>query len=52
VNENTAVGYTSQEQSVQMIAVVETGRLGLELGASSISAKKGEEALLSFRVSS
>lgn len=44
------VGYTSQEQSVQMIAVVETGRLGLELGASSISAKKGEEALLSFRV--
>ena len=44
------VGYTSQEQNIQLIAVVETGRLGLELMASSVSAKKGEAAKVAFRV--
>jgi hypothetical protein len=35
------VGYTSQAQNDQIIAVVETGRLGLELGRSSVAAKPG-----------
>jgi hypothetical protein len=35
------VSYTSQAQNDQIIAVVETGRLGLELGKSSIAARAG-----------
>jgi hypothetical protein len=35
------VSYTSQAQNDQIIAVVETGRLGLELGRGSVEAKPG-----------
>jgi hypothetical protein len=35
------VSYTSQAQNDQIIAVVETGRLGLELGRTSVAVKPG-----------
>ena len=41
-----AVSYTSQEQNDQIIAVVETGQLGLELGRSSLAVKAGESVEL------
>jgi hypothetical protein len=40
------VSYTSQAQNDQIIAVVETGLLGLELGRSSLAAKAGQTVSL------
>ncbi len=44
------VSATSTEQKDQMIAVVETGRLGLEAGATSLSAKPGASVRLAVTV--
>ena len=44
------VSFSSTEQNMQMIAVVEPGRLGLELERSSVRAEPGKAATLAFRV--
>jgi hypothetical protein len=44
------VSCTSQEQNHQMIAVVETGQLSLELERSTVRAVPGSEAALGLRV--
>jgi hypothetical protein len=44
------VSYTSQAQNDQIIAVVETGQLGLELGRSSLALKKSESVELPLSV--
>ncbi len=40
------VSYTSQAQNDQFIAVVETGRLGLEMERGSVAAKRGETVIV------
>jgi hypothetical protein len=44
------VGYSSEAQNEQIIAVVETGRLGLEIDRASIAAKPGGQTALTVRV--
>jgi hypothetical protein len=44
------VSFSSQEQNMQIIVVVEPGRLGLELGRTSLRAAPGGEATLAFTV--
>jgi hypothetical protein len=44
------VSYTSQAQNDQIIAVVETGRLGLETGRSSLAVRPGGMAALAVSV--
>jgi hypothetical protein len=44
------VSATSQEQNEQMIAVVEAGRLGLELGRKSVAVVPGKSALLPVEI--
>jgi hypothetical protein len=44
------VSFTSQAQNEQLVAVVETGRLGLEAGPSSLAARPGAEAGVALRV--
>jgi hypothetical protein len=44
------VSYTSQAQNDQIIAVVETGRLGLETGRSSLAVRPGTTAALPVSV--
>jgi hypothetical protein len=44
------VSYTSQAQNDQIIAVVETGRLGLELGRGSIAVRRGSTLSLPVTV--
>jgi hypothetical protein len=45
------VGYSSEGQNEQIIAVVETGRLGLEVDRHSITAAPNGEVFLTVRVS-
>ena len=45
------VGYSSEEQNEQIIAVVETGRLGLEIDRQSLAAVPGRAATLTVRLS-
>lgn len=45
------VGYSSEEQNEQIIAVVESGRLGLEIDRQSIAAARGGASSLTVRVS-
>jgi hypothetical protein len=45
------VGYSSEEQNEQLIAVVESGRLGLEIDQQSIAAARGGASSLTVRVS-
>jgi hypothetical protein len=44
------VGYSSEGQNEQIIAVVETGRLGVEVDRPSIAATRGGQAALRVRV--
>jgi hypothetical protein len=44
------VSFSSVEQNMQIIVVVEPGRLGLELEKTSVRAEAGGEVKLSFRV--
>jgi hypothetical protein len=44
------VGYTSEAQNDQVIAVVETGRLGIETDRQSVAAVPGGQAALTVRV--
>lgn len=44
------VSFSSTEQHMQMIAVVEPGRLGLELDRTSVRAETGKSVALPFRV--
>lgn len=46
----STVGYSSDGQNEQIIAVVETGHLGLEIDRQSIAATPGEQASLTVRV--
>lgn len=48
-DEEHTVSYTSQAQNDQLIAVVETGRLALELGRSSVAARSGASVPVSIR---
>ncbi|MGH7172814.1 MAG: PPC domain-containing protein [Gemmataceae bacterium] len=48
-NEYT-VGYSSEQQNEQIIAVVETGRLGVEIDRPSLAAVPGGKAELTVRV--
>jgi hypothetical protein len=45
------VGYSSEQQNEQIIAVVETGRLGLDIDRQSVAAEPGGQATLEVRVS-
>jgi hypothetical protein len=45
------VGYTSEAQNDQIIAVVETGRLGLDLEKTSVAAAPGGQVSVPVRVS-
>ncbi|HEY7309894.1 MAG TPA: PPC domain-containing protein [Gemmataceae bacterium] len=45
------VGYSSEGQNEQVIAVVETGRLGIETDRHSLAAAPGGQATLTVRVS-
>jgi hypothetical protein len=45
------VSYTSVEQNDQIIAVVETGRLGVEVDRPSMSVARGQAVVAPFRVS-
>jgi hypothetical protein len=45
------VGYSSEGQNDQVIAVVETGRLGIETDRSSVAAAPGGRATLTVKVS-
>jgi hypothetical protein len=45
------VGYSSEGQNEQIIAVVESGRLGLEINRQSIAAARGGASSLTVRVS-
>jgi hypothetical protein len=45
------VGYSSEEQNEQIIAVVESGRLGLEIDRPSIASARGGASSLKVRVS-
>lgn len=44
------VSFSSTEQNMQIIVVVEPGRLGLELERGSVRAEPGRKATLAFRV--
>jgi hypothetical protein len=44
------VSWSGNGQNEQIIAVVETGRLGLELGRASVAGKKGETVSVPFSV--
>jgi hypothetical protein len=44
------VSFSSQEQNMQIIVVVEPGRLGLELAKTSLRAEPGGEAMLAFTI--
>ncbi len=45
------VGYSSEQQNEQIIAVVETGRLGLDIDRQSVAAAPGGQATIEVRVS-
>jgi hypothetical protein len=45
------VGYSSEQQNEQIIAVVETGRLGLDIDRQSVAAVPGGQATVEVRVS-
>jgi hypothetical protein len=45
------VGYSSEQQNEQIIAVVETGRLGLDTDRQSLAAAPGGQATLAVRIS-
>ena len=45
------VGYSSEQQNEQIIAVVETGRLGLDMDRQSVAAVPGGQATIEVRVS-
>jgi len=45
------VGYSSEGQNDQVIAVVETGRLGIDIDRQSLAAARGGQAAVTVRVS-
>jgi hypothetical protein len=45
------VGYSSEGQNDQVIAVVETGRLGLDIDRQSLAAVRGGQAIVTVKVS-